>query len=263
MSALPTDPGQLARPAGSEALDVFSWPRRTRDGKVVQTTVRFRLLTTIDKHAARLNAEHRVKKLCEDRNIDQKMVEEMRADQRTIESLALACRKPDDSDQPWLTSMEIEAMPEIEVALLAKAYTEFEESFGPVDHELTLAKLDYWIEQAAKGETDFLVLLASHTRKACFTLMAKELLRSRAAKSSSTSPGSGDSSDSEAKAVTLATHADLDALEGRLAAEMTGRLDEITRQVGAWTLSGRGPQSGAVEVHESDPDDGGPVVDHG
>lgn len=258
MSEKPLD--TTAMLLGNEYMRAFTYRRKRMDGTVLEERLFFRPLSVRDMHLARINAEQRVKKLLGTEKFEDAVVQELTTDQRNVEIIHLACRSEKDPALPWKQVVELEHMPQVEISLLANAYLAFEQECGPVEHELTIEKLEHWIQRAAEGDTDFLAWSASHTRKAFVMLTARELLSLRADKLSSTSLETAASKPSGSDSSATATMGDIDALEVKLGAEMDARFAELHRAIGAGIV--RQALTSPTEA-DLDPDDGGPVVDHG
>lgn len=230
-----------------ECMELHHYPRRRSDGKIVEESFFVRLLSMRDLQLARLNAQQSLVRMTGDVKLDDERMAEMLADQRTIETLFRALRDPKDKTKPWRTPAELECLPQVDIAILSRLYTEFEENSSAFDHGLTMDKMEGWIQLAAEGKTDFLTWVSAPNRRAAFALMAREIKSLRA---------SLPASDVRAEPTDVMTRGDLDAAT----AEMQERLVAIEAAVGRFVL---GVQPAAVTVATEPSSSDEVVVDHG
>jgi len=179
----------------------FTFTRQTPKGPR-DIVVHIRALSAMDLDRARVNAEiyadHQCGKIDGTKGAPTR--DEILADARDIEVLALALRDPEKPDECWAGSGTLRGtLSTNEIALLLRAYNAFQDEVGPLFSTLTDERYEAMLSAIAqRASADPLVLYDSRTQKDFITTTVLELLALRMAKSSTTSESSEPSSPSEA-----------------------------------------------------------------
>lgn len=158
------------------ALKAFTFKHAKRDGTVTDVTVMLRVLSKAEIDLARKNAYSTIKDLSAELK-DGKSYEDMLAESRTIEMLAMACMDVEKPSEPWAGPMELaQKLHPGAIAALSRAYDEHQEECGPFVHDLTGEQYEALLEViAAEASADPLALFAAPLRNAFTITMAKEL----------------------------------------------------------------------------------------
>lgn len=180
------------------ALKPFTFKHAKRDGTVIDVTVMLRVLSKSEIDLARKNAHSTVKDLSAELK-DGKSFEEMLAESRTIEMLAMACMDAEKPSEPWAGPMELaQKLHPGAIAALSRAYDEHQEECGPFVHDLTVEQYEALLEVIAQeASADPLALFAAPLRNAFTITMAKELRSLRTERSLRSSESNERSSEPE------------------------------------------------------------------
>lgn len=194
---------------GTGALKPFSFKRTKLDGSECDVHVLIRCLTKRESDGARLQAKRTVLDL--DKSARSGVADdELLAEARIVETLAIALRNPEKPEEQWATGLEITQTLDVgTIALLGQEYTRHQEACGPFIQDLTDEQADAMIEVIAKeGSADPFFLCASPLQNALVVSLARrhETLRMEnfSSSSDSTKPSSesapSESPSDEAKA---------------------------------------------------------------
>ena len=183
---------------GTGALKPFSFKRTKLDGSECDVHVLIRCLTKRESDGARLQAKRTVLDL--DKSARSGVADdELLAEARIVETLAIALRNPEKPEEQWATGLEITQTLDVgTIALLGQEYTRHQEACGPFMQDMTGEQADAMIEVIAKeGSADPFFLCASPLQNAFITTLARALVTLRMENSSSSSESTSPSNESE------------------------------------------------------------------
>lgn len=166
----------------------FTFKHSKMSGAVEDVTVEIRVLSKNEIDIARKNALTTVKDLSEKLK-EGRTYDEMLAEARTIELLAMALMDPDKPSEPWATPMQLAmTLHPGAIGLLARAYDEHQDDCGPFLRDMTPEQFEATVSEIAReASADPLAFYASPLRNAFVITLARELVMLRTENSSRSS----------------------------------------------------------------------------